>query len=505
MQWRNDGGVFVDATLSRMPNYTSLFSPTGVVPGDIDGDGDTDLVLTGTGSILLRNQGGGVFVLAVAQMPLTVPSIFGGALVDIDGDGDRDFVAAQRWHQVPGRHLCYVNNGLGQFTNQSAARLPATTEFYGGGSGMATGDIDGDGDMDLIAPQANGEVSVYRNNGVGSFLDRQSIPLQGITHAPYESSPTLLRLADVDADGALDLLFVNDGGYGRHLLRNDGTGQFIPAPPDSLPQSRTAVTDQAFVDLDADGDLDLTQSTHLFNSLSLRFRAHVLMLNDGRGHFVDIGREAIDQVFDELRCQVAVDFDKDGLPDLVRGVQTSTEGDGFGMLWTERNRGDLTFLSHGRIAYDQTLGVPTVLAAADVDADGWDDLYVGMNTAQHLLLLGQGGGRFQPGGSLPPITTSAKAALFGDFDRDGDVDLITPRSGPSSTQGQTQFWANDGLGNFTEQTTQRLPTLVDEVWCSEAFDLEPADVLAELQRREGLSGLEEFAARKLRNREDDGT
>ena len=81
------------------------------------------------------------------------------------------------------------------------------------------------------------------------------------------------------------------------------------------------------------------------------------------------------------------------------------------------------------------------------------------------------------------------------------TDAILKKIGEEATE--TVMAAKDG-------DRRKIVYEVADLWfhcllALEAFDLEPADVLAELQRREGLSGLEEFAARKLRNREDDGT
>jgi phosphoribosyl-ATP pyrophosphohydrolase len=80
-------------------------------------------------------------------------------------------------------------------------------------------------------------------------------------------------------------------------------------------------------------------------------------------------------------------------------------------------------------------------------------------------------------------------------------DAILKKIGEEATE--TVMAAKDG-------DRDRIVHEVADLWfhcllALEAFDLKPADVLAELQRREGLSGLEEFAARKLREREGDGT
>lgn len=88
------------------------------------------------------------------------------------------------------------------------------------------------------------------------------------------------------------------------------------------------------------------------------------------------------------------------------------------------------------------------------------------------------------------------ARLFGK-----GTDAILKKIGEEATE--TVMAAKDG-------DRQKLVYEVADLWfhcliALEAFDLKPADVLAELQRREGLSGLEEFAARKLQQREGDGT
>ncbi|HEU4418406.1 MAG TPA: VCBS repeat-containing protein, partial [Planctomycetota bacterium] len=378
--WLNNAGTFTDVSAVNMPNITTQSDPTGVLAGDVDGDNDVDLFLTGNGQVLLLNNGSGVFAHAPAQLPAGIVPGGEGALVDIDTDGDLDFVGARRYWQGTGRHLLYVNNGSGVFTDQSLARLPAATHNYGGGGTVAVGDVDGDHDLDLVAPQHADNISVFRNDGTAVFSALESIPIAGVMHVPYEIFPLLLRLADFDGDGDLDLLVANGGGYGHNLFLNDGTGSFTAARASALPQCRQVLRAQIVADVDGDGDPDIVQATPRQTFQAWPVRAHPVLLNDAHGRFRDPGREAIDQSVDALQCIAGIDFDRDGLLDVIRSTGSPPNS---GMLWMHRNDGDNAFVEAGRIWYDHTLGTPRTLAVGDVDGDGWQDFYASSHTGQN--------------------------------------------------------------------------------------------------------------------------
>src|SRR5439155_7610308 len=120
-----------------------------------------------------------------------------------------------------------------------------------GGSGIAAGDIDGDGLCDLYFCRLEGPNVLYRNLGNCKFED---ITASAGVACPDQYS-TGAAFADVDGDGDLDLL-VNSLGGGTRLFLNDGQGHFTEAPGAGLVRKFAAMS-MALADIDGDGDLDL--------------------------------------------------------------------------------------------------------------------------------------------------------------------------------------------------------------------------------------------------------
>jgi enediyne biosynthesis protein E4 len=138
-----------------------------------------------------------------------------------------------------------------RFTNSLAESSSALNRILQNGSGVAAGDVDGDGWCDLYFCQLEGDNVLYRNLGGWRFeeiTDRAGVacPNQFSTGAAF---------ADVDGDGDLDLL-VNALGGGTRLFLNDGLGRFTELTGSRLNQ-RLGATSLALADIDDDGDLDL--------------------------------------------------------------------------------------------------------------------------------------------------------------------------------------------------------------------------------------------------------
>ena len=172
---------------------------------------------------------------------------------DIDGDGDLDIIVLNR-----GQDLVLINDGGGFFTDQTAARFPVTADTSRGG-GLA--DLDGDGDLDLVVANSRNEpVALYINRrGVFTAADFGAVPLANETD-------TGLELVDLDEDGDLDVYVPNagaftvghgfDGGAGP-VLPQQRQGAFTERTRGIFPDVLDPTTDAAFGDIDDDGDLDL--------------------------------------------------------------------------------------------------------------------------------------------------------------------------------------------------------------------------------------------------------
>ena len=251
----NDGqGNFTDVTNLQMPQ--SGGRTESLTFGDIDGDGDLDLVMAtiqtcyfgcwANNNVVCINDGFGSFT---PQTQLGNSSAKQIALADVDGDGDLDALLANiSWSGGNGQDELWLNNGAGVFSNATATHMPAhLADSYG----IVMGDIDGDGDVDAVSDV------IYINAGSGVFT----------LGAPGPSGRA--ALGDVDGDGDLDLVSSDPWpATGRNRLwLNDGSGQFTDVSLARMPISHTSSPwDCALGDVDGDGDLDAVfanQNPHL--------------------------------------------------------------------------------------------------------------------------------------------------------------------------------------------------------------------------------------------------
>ncbi|GAB4036101.1 beta strand repeat-containing protein [Spirosoma gilvum] len=243
-------------------------STLGVSVGDVDNDGDLDLLAAGSTTVnLYTNNGAASFSAPTAiTIGANASSLSMG---DVDGDGDLDFVVANSDAGGAGSTASLrLNNGSGQFT------APATGSTITLGSGplwVALHDLDGDNDLDLLATNVfSNSLSVRLNNGSGQFTAPASN-----AEVSTGSFPNVFAVGDIDGDGDLDVAVGNGGDNTASILANDGNGQLTPLATIPLGNQSQSV---ALGDIDSDGDLDLLSANSIDNTLSVQ-------LNDGTGTF----------------------------------------------------------------------------------------------------------------------------------------------------------------------------------------------------------------------------
>ncbi|MEM7203355.1 MAG: VCBS repeat-containing protein [Planctomycetota bacterium] len=250
-----------------------------LVLGDVDGDGDADLIVgnanfAGEPNRLYLNDGSGTMIDASGQLPSVVDITHALALGDVDGDLDLDLIVGNHGALSSGaQNRLYLNDGAGMFVD-ATPQLPGSNDIT---RDLGLGDLDGDRDLDLVVANAGAD-RLLLNDGAGIFADvsqpRLPAASQRLTFA--------VALADVDADGDLDLAFGDANIFmpqTNRLYLNDGAGTFTDASA-QLPADADYTVALVFGDVDGDGDPDLVCGND-------RFERNRPYLNDGLGLFTD--------------------------------------------------------------------------------------------------------------------------------------------------------------------------------------------------------------------------
>ena len=304
----NGSGVFTGAQEVSVGS-----NPQNVVAADVDGDGDIDLLTANTFglSVSVRlNDGTGVFAAPATGAEVIVANSGESVQIvtafDVDGDGDLDLLTSH-YNGTLNMVSVRLNNGNGSFVT------PATGADVNVGSGTAGfitvvgADVDGDGDLDLLAANTgDNTVSVRLNNGMGGF----TMPATG-ANVSVGSGPYGLTAADVDGDGDLDLLTANVSSNTVSVRLNNGAGVFAPPATGAEVSVGSTPSNGAYdvmtADVDGDDDLDLLTANTTNNSVSVR-------LNNGTGTFA--GAQEVPVGLSANRLAVG-DMDGDGDLDLL--------------------------------------------------------------------------------------------------------------------------------------------------------------------------------------------
>ena len=243
--FRNNGnGTFTEVTPKSLKARTE--QTRGVICFDMDKDGDLDIFCVsgwkGSGdppderNEVYRNDGDFDFAACTSGALYECPAGQGATDTDYDGDGDIDVIACNRDGDL---NVLRNEGGFNNFTKVPPASIGIRHRAY---SGVTTGDVDNDGDLDMILVDGRDAGHLYRNNGNATFTFVRSFD---------DVDGYMAGLADLDNDGDQDLIFAGE----TLVYLNDGSGVFSagPAVPIAGINDPRAV---AFADIDNDGDVD---------------------------------------------------------------------------------------------------------------------------------------------------------------------------------------------------------------------------------------------------------
>ena len=408
---------------------------------DIDNDGDIDVISASftDNTVTWYENTDGLGSFGSQQIINNnldgLMSIYAG---DIDSDGDMDILSASRFDD---KIAWYENtNGQGSFGTQQLI----STVAYGARSVYAD-DIDGDGDLDVLSANSwDDKVAWYENiDGQGNFSGQQLIT----TNADYATS---VFTSDIDGDGDVDVLSASRDDNKIAWYENlDGLGNF--GNQNIISTSAYDANTVFTVDLDGDGDKDVL-STH--EDIFIAWHENI----DGFGTFET--HQILNETIRSLRCINAIDLDNDGDQDIFTASSIDEK-----IAWFENKDGLGTFEKQQIIP--KYVLYPNYVNYSDIDGDGHLDLLSGndVNSIEWYRNI-DGTGSFGE-----PKLITANAYLFPyhygcDIDQDGDMDILSSSNFPDKI---VWFENMDGLGNFSLENI--VTTTVDF-----AASVQPSDI-----------------------------
>ncbi len=351
---------FIEAPDAHLPNVND--TTYTFATGDVDGDGDTDVIVANAGqSRLLLGDGLGSFVDATAtHLPAISLTSMTAVLGDVDGDLDTDLILGD----VRGPNRLFRNDGTGHFSLAPEANLPAQSQIS---IGLALGDVDRDGDLDLVVANRRSQNRLWLNDGSGVFIDAT------VSHLPAEALDSYdVALGDVDGNGTLDLVVANHDAPDQ-LWLNQGQGVFRDVTDRRFSGATSDSFDVAWIDIESDGDLDVV--------IAAGKRPLRLWINNGRGIFADVTPARLPVLAGfGMRAEVG-DVDDDGDDDLLLAAA------GQDRILLNDGRGHFSEATEALLPNDRQRSFGLALFDADRDLD--PDLMVGTPSGPNRFLLNE--------------------------------------------------------------------------------------------------------------------
>jgi len=350
--YENRDGQFVD--VSRRAGVDDDGYGMGMCVGDVDADGRLDFMVANYGpDRLYRNLGDGRFEEIGRRAGVDDPRWGSNcAFGDIDGDGDLDLYVSHYLHfdyddnpkcgdearEIYGycrpssfrgvTDSLFINDGRGRFTEEIRSR-GIEEGVLEKGFGVVMTDIDSDRDLDIFVANDSTPNRFYINDGSGVFEDQGLSCGVAVNAEGMTTSGMGVDVADIDADGLMDIVLTNYAMEPNGLYHNLGNAQFADVAAErgiaeaSLSEVGWGVV---LADLDNDGDRDVAVANgHVVDNIREFEPSHsyeqsnVLLLNDGDGNFEDVTvASGMDRMPQRVSRSLAVgDWNNDGRLDLL--------------------------------------------------------------------------------------------------------------------------------------------------------------------------------------------
>lgn len=405
------------AAVFNAVNYDVGIQPYHIKLVDFDGDGFPDIYASNSdGAVILQNLQDGTF----SQPMFIAGNSVGVATGDIDGDGDIDLVQSS---DGAGRVRIQLNRKIENILFAPIEEKIHVANSNSLASFLINADFSGSGYDDIIAAMPGfGGSSItlyhYKNNQNGTLADPQ-LMYSGTIPGGRQAA-----VADFNGDGKLDLAVASSiGGAGVYLFINNGSGTLVPAGTiDTLTGANSLIA----LDVDGDGDQDLAVS-HTLGSISI-------LRNNGSGTFTLSAPADFELPTGSLSAGhlASGKFSSDNITDLAVAVS-----EGIAIL-------SGTGVSLGSSTIVPLTGKPKTIVSGDFNGDGTADLAAIIPTLGKLAILLNNGS----GGFAAPVyystDTNPTSLSSADVDNDGDTDLLV-----ISDSGDAQVFNNDGSSVFT--------------------------------------------------------